>query len=367
VRQSARSTQNQAQQVLEEKRKLQDQLAVMLERAEQDRAQILGMNEMASAHTAAQDLIETLQAENEGLKAAIQQAGVSAKEGQQSVEGELRLALQEIALLKSTLDDTDRKMDELKAFQPGGALSKEQLEVITNIAQDLRQPLSSIAGYAEVLLGELVGILTNQQRKSLDRIKVSTERMSKAIEDLVQAASMEGAVSRLDLQEVDLNLVLNAAVAEYGAKMREKSINSVLEFPEPALHLTSDRHVLRKVFVSLLSNAVESTPAGGDLFLGAHLERTEGDRDYILIQVKDGGKGISPQDLPRVFSLRPPGDDIAGISKNGTDFPVIKSMVEALGGRIWVDSEPGQGATFSVLLPVSLEQLPELESGGNPA
>ena len=163
VRQSARSTQNQAQQVLEEKRKLQDQLAVMLERAEQDRAQLLGMNEMTSAHTVAQELIETLQAENEGLKTAIQQAGVSAKEGQQSVEGELRLALQEIAFLKSTLDDTDRKLDELKAFQPGGALSKEQLEVITSIAQDLRQPLSSIAGYAEVLLGELVGILTNQQ------------------------------------------------------------------------------------------------------------------------------------------------------------------------------------------------------------
>ncbi|MBN2550828.1 MAG: GAF domain-containing sensor histidine kinase [Anaerolineales bacterium] len=353
VRQVARLAQDQAQQVLEDRRRMQDQLAVVMENATRDQAQLHSLSEMVSAQAAAHQAIENLQTENELLKQAIQQAADTASQQQGDVEGELRLALQEIALLKFALGEADRRVTEIKAAHPGVAFTKEQLESILTIADDLRNPLISISGYVDVLLSELVGILTPQQRKTLERIKVSAERMNRSVDDLKQATSIESSTGPLDTKEIDLNGLLKAAMAEYGVQIREKGVLSRLDLPEDAPSLVTDRHVLRKVIVGLLYNAAAVTPAGGELSLAAQVQSSEGDHDYILIQVADSGGGIQSQDLPRVFAPPSAEAPVAGICSDGVDFASLKVLAEALGGRMWVDSEPGLGAAFSILLPVT--------------
>jgi signal transduction histidine kinase len=198
-----------------------------------------------------------------------------------------------------------------------------------------------------------VGILGVQQRKHLERIKVSTERMGRLVDDLIQIASLEGNVSKLTLEEVDLGKVIQDAVGETKRQIMQKDIQLRLDLPEAPLHLSTDLRALRKVFSSLLNNAVQVTSPGGNVRLLARKESTDGEEDYVLVQVIDSGGGIALTDLPMIFSHRSPDAPIQGIGNGGVDLPGTKTLIEVMGGRTWVDSEPGQGAVFSVLLPIA--------------
>jgi hypothetical protein len=106
------------------------------------------------------------------------------------------------------------------------------------------------------------------------------------------------------------------------------------------------------VFGQLVKNAGTVSPQGGSVLVKAKLEASESDQDYVLVQVADSGSGIAPQDLLNVFSPQSGDHPIKGLAKSGPEISRMKGLIEALGGRTWVDSELGNGATFSVLLPV---------------
>ena len=352
ARQMARIAQDQAQQLLDENQKLRDQSAVLQDTARHDRQQIAGLTGLVAAHAAARQSIEHLQQENESLKTALRQASESAGSVKYA-EGELRLALQEIALLQQSLAEADQKLTALKFSQVNESAAAGQLQNIVNIAQEVRQPLASIVGYVDVLLGETIGILGAKQRKYLERTKVSTERIDRLLDDLVQAAATESNPANLEITDIDVCKVVQEATVEAGDKLRQKQIALQLDLPDRPLPVAADRLALRRVFVHLLANAGAVTPSGGDVAVRLRLERSESDRDYVLVQVADQGGGIAINDLPRVFTARAARLPIPGLSDNGADLAAVKSLVEVLGGRAWVDSDPGHGATFSVLLPTA--------------
>jgi signal transduction histidine kinase len=105
-----------------------------------------------------------------------------------------------------------------------------------------------------------------------------------------------------------------------------------------------------------------ATPNDGDIALSVRIETQEHEPGYALLQIADSGEGIPPEDLPRVFSrlYRSDNPGIQGVGDNGVGLTIVKTLVEAHGGRIWVDSDPGNGATYSVLLPLNAEK----EAGG---
>jgi two-component system sensor histidine kinase ResE len=98
-----------------------------------------------------------------------------------------------------------------------------------------------------------------------------------------------------------------------------------------------------------------ATPADGEISLRARVESKENEPSYLLIQVTDQGGGIPAEDLPRVFSRLYRADNvlIQGIGDTGVGLSIVKALVDAHGGRIWVDTELGQGSSFSVLLPLT--------------
>jgi signal transduction histidine kinase len=238
----------------------------------------------------------------------------------------------------------------------------DQLEIAAAIIADLRQPMSSIVGYTDFLLGEQVGILSTNQRKFLERVKVSTERMEHLMNDLMQVISPESNPQAISPEAVDLSAAIDAAIDCTGPQLRQKNIVLRVDLPDQLPHLYADQPALEKVLVDLLKNAGEVTPEKGDILLRARVESSEGRQDYVMVQIADQGNGIASEELPKIFSPLPPSENSAG--NNGINLSGVKSLVEVMGGRIWVDSQPGQGSAFSILLPVAEGGEYEAEFGG---
>jgi signal transduction histidine kinase len=283
------------------------------------------------------------------------------------MENELRLTLGEVARLQNTLAEANMKILELEK-RSSGSMSSDQAEVIASISQELRQPMSSIIGYTDLLLGESVGILGALQRKFIERIKASTERIGSLIEDLIQITTIGTGLMALKPEAIDLNLIIDNAMAYTSSQLRERNITLRIDLPKSTEHIYADREALQQILIHLLQNAGAASPVEGTVTLRVRTEKQD-DNNFVLIQVADTGGGIPTEDLPRVFSRLYRADNvlIQGVGDTGVGLSIAKTLTEAQHGRIWVDSEIGVGATFSVLLPVSqaeIEAKPEKEQKG---
>jgi signal transduction histidine kinase len=285
-------------------------------------------------------------------------------EENESLNNELRLALEEIARLNNALVEADQKMLDSSSEEGQPVPPDVQTEVVATIVQELRQPLSSIVVYTDLLLGESVGILGATQRKFVERIKASVERMEGLADDLIQMV-MDNQGRALTPENVDLNDVIDIAVAQAMVMLRKRNIILRLDVPDQLPPIQADRDALQQILVHLLQNAGDTSPQESEIALSAQVEIKENEPAFVLIQVTDSGGGIPAEDLPRVFSRMYRADNtlIQGVGETGVGLSVVKSLVEAHGGRIWVDSTMGKGAIFSVLLPASVGQLVPQDTG----
>ena len=302
----------------------------------------------------AQKSIEQLKAENEQLRNA---GGVPGPADDQ-MERELRQTLEEMAHMQNALADANIKILELEK-RPAAPITTEQVEVIASISQELRQPMSSIVGYTDLLMGESVGILGALQRKFVERIKASTERIGGLVDDLIQITNLETGKMEFNPEEIDLNLIIDNAMAYTSTQIREKNITLRLDLTGTPPHIQTDRDALQQILIHLLQNATAATHAEGNITLRVQMQSEEGNH-FISIQVADNGGGIASEDIPRVFARRYRAEHslIQGLGDTGVGLSIAKTLVEAQNGRIWVETEAGVGSTFSVLMPV-MEESPE--------
>ncbi|KAA3648451.1 MAG: hypothetical protein DWQ07_05515 [Chloroflexi bacterium] len=280
--------------------------------------------------------------------------------GEIKLAGELKLALQEIANLQGVVTNANDKITVLETqSQNNGTMPSEQAEVIASISQELRQPMSSIIGYTDLLLNESVGILGALQRKFLDRVKSSTERMNSLVDDLIQIAALDSGSTELNPELVNLSAVIDDTLNVTSNQLREKNIVLRVDVPEQLPKLHTDKDAVQQIMMHLVQNAGAASPIEGGITLRALVQREHQTEDFVLIQVTDSGGGIPEEDLPRVFSRLYRADNplIEGVGDTGVGLSIAKTLTEALGGSIWVDSNMGEGATFSVLLPVSREGM----------
>lgn len=327
-------------------------------------------NELTDLLNLQQESFETIQklkAENEDLKHLLDQKPPLKEEGKDQgyVEAEMRLTLEEMAHLQNSLVDANNRITELeKQIETGERTPDEEREMIASIYQELRQPLSSIVGYTDLLLGESVGILGALQRKFLERIKSSSDRLRNLIDDLLRLSNLQSSALELSPQEVTLEEVIDQALAETSSFLRDKSITLQLDLPEELPSLNVDRDAIQQILVQLIQNAGTVTPVEGTVSLKVEVSESESTQPVVSIQISDMGGGISPEDLPRVFSRRYRADNalIQGIGDTGVGLSIVKTLVEAHGGRIWVDTNSGEGSTFCVLLPLQADQILEDKS-----
>ena len=244
----------------------------------------------------------------------------------------------------------------LLQFEKGdrGVDLSEQAEVIASISQDLRQPLSSVIGYTDLLLGESVGILGSLQRKFVERIKSSSERIGTLVDDMIQVTNLETGLTVLKPEPVDLNVIIDNAMSYTSSQIREKNISLHLDLPTEIQSIYADREALQQILIHLLQNAGAVSPNEGTITLRVQTH-SEDSQEFVLLQVSDTGGGIATEDIPRVFTRLYRADNvlIQGVGDTGVGLSIAKTLTEAQNGRIWVESDSGEGSTFSVLLPMT--------------
>jgi signal transduction histidine kinase/DNA-binding response OmpR family regulator/HAMP domain-containing protein len=228
----------------------------------------------------------------------------------------------------------------------------EQLKdaFVSTVSHELRTPLSSIRGFAELLLER--SFAPERQREFMTIIHRETLRLTQLINDFLDLQRIESGRQVFQMARVDLGPVLRETIALF-------NINDThalhLEVPEPLPLVEADADRIRQVLTNLLSNAVKFSPQGGAVTLGA---RHEG--DYVQLWVADHGVGIPAEALPQLFSkfFRVDNRETRSVGGTGLGLALVKEIVEAHRGRVWVESVVGQGSTVWFTLPVAAPVLP---------
>ena len=305
----------------------------------------------------AQETIQRLENENHTLRDALRDLkGKSASSAEvEHLESELRQALEEVARLQNALANANMRIVEMQSSAGQSPnLNIKDTEAILSIIQELRQPVSSVIGYTDLLISESTASLSAQQRKFLERIRSSSDRMQTLLDDLLQTSVFN--ISPIDLapQPLDVETLLDQAITDMADLLREKEINLLMELPPDLPTFYADRDALHQVLIHLLQNAGSATPPESNITLKVKMEQGEKNTLFVLIQITDEGGGIAADELSRVFSRRLKNDapPIRGVGDSGVGLAIAKTLVEAHGGRIWVESDGEKTSTFSILLPV---------------
>ena len=359
VRQALESSQTRVADLERRNSDLLKQMDAVRADAQEGLTQAENLAAMTKVQEDAQKAIEKLKRENEELRAAKPAVvtGTVAPAASKQVEDELRRTLEEMARLQNQLAEANMRAIEAEKGTVA-THSTEQAEVVASISQELRQPMSSIVGYTDLLLGESVGILGALQRKFVERIKASTERVGTLIDDLIQVTTLESGLNELKPESVDLNLIIDNAMSYTSSQVREKNISIHLDLPKNMSNIHADREALQQIVIHLLQNAGAASPVEGSVDLRVQTQAESG-QEYVLIQVTDSGGGIPAEDLQRVFTRLYRADNvlIQGVGDTGVGLSIAKTLTEAQKGRIWVETKMGVGSTFSVLLPIAKNNI----------
>ncbi len=226
---------------------------------------------------------------------------------------------------------------------------RQRRELLADVAHELRTPLTVIQGNLEGLRDGVY----QATPEHLDLVLDETRQLSRLVDDLRLLTLAEAGQLPLDLQPLGVPQLLADVCDAFACQADEAGISLAMDTVEPLSPLLADPQRLGQVLGNLVANALRHTPPGGKVSLGAALVR-EG--DWLQLWVADTGEGIAPEDLPRVFDRFWRGDPARSHERgagSGLGLAIARSLVEAHGGRIEVESQVGQGTRFSLTLPMA--------------
>jgi len=230
-------------------------------------------------------------------------------------------------------------------------------EFIGALAQELRTPMTSITGYTDLLLGESVGIVGEMQRKFLQRIKANIERMGAMLNDLIGVTAIDSGQLHIEPEPIEVSNAIQEAINSAQAQLEEKDLRLKMNLALDMDTIEVDPNAFQQIVSNLLSNACKASPVGGEIGVSAvfQTENQSPEKSRLIVSLTDSGGGIAPEDQPRVFDrfYRAEQALIAGLGETGVGLSIVKALIEAHHGQIWVESEMGQGSTFAFSLPVA--------------
>lgn len=239
---------------------------------------------------------------------------------------------------------------------------RNRLEAIASLSEEMQTPVTTVMNYVDLLLSESVGDLDGAQRKFLTRIKAGAERLVQMCSDLAREVGGEEEWTRPHRRVVDVNKLVEATVAGSHDQLEENEVALELDLPGDLPAIKADPDYLRRVLSSLLSNACLASSAGGQVRVrtiqsATHPSEQEGlalnGDGFVIVSVKDSGGGLSDEAFSQIFDRSRPSQTPAGLGESGAGLALAKTLVEAQGGHLWVESERGIGTTFSLVLPVN--------------
>ena len=228
-------------------------------------------------------------------------------------------------------------------------LDRLKSEFMANMSHELRTPLNSIIGFSELLRDGLGGPLNPEQHEFVDNIYSNSRLLLKLINNVLDFSKLESDSLTLECREFELFPLLQAVKDEISSHLAEKSQEFELNVSEQIGPVWGDEVRIRQVLLSLLDNACKFTPQAGKITVSCTPAE---DPRMVVISVSDTGVGIKPEDQKSIFDAfrQVDGSTTRCYGGAGLGLAVAKKLVEAHGGRIWVESEPGKGSTFSFTL-----------------
>jgi len=251
-----------------------------------------------------------------------------------------------------------RDMSERHAFEQALINARDEAQManraksdfLAAMSHELRTPLNAILGFSDLIANEHVGPGVAERYKSYARdINVSGTHLLAVINDILDISKIESGRMELCIEPVDGADLLEEAMLCLELRASRKSIHMSFKVEEDSRIVSADHRALMQILLNLLSNAVKFTPQGG------HIEvRLRGaDTDEIVFEVADTGRGIAPEDIGRVMK---PFEQFTNIYKNseggtGLGLAIVSALARLHGGRVTLESTPGQGTTVRVFLP----------------
>lgn len=276
----------------------------------------------------------------------------------ETVRSELRQSIRDVSTQKARIE---RLEDELRDA------SRYKGEFLTNMGHQIRTPLNSIVGYSELMLQRIYGDLNDKQTDRIDKIHRNALSLLTLINDILEMNKLEGGRLALDINDVRIGLMAESMLDTVRPHALDKALDLRMDLDKPLRLIRADELRIRQALLHLLDNAVKFTPEGyvrvGARNVSVHGGRSAEfplpvigwleDRYWIVISIEDTGIGIPPEEQAAIFEEFRQAESAvrSGYEGAGMGLAIAKKLVELHTGRIWVNSQPGEGSTFFVALP----------------
>ena len=264
--------------------------------------------------------------------------------------------LDEASQVRAYSHQLEEKSQALEAATAELRAANEQLkeldrlkdDFMSSVTHELRTPLTSIRAFSEMLLDD-PRIDLKERTRFLGIIVSETERLTRLVNQVLDMAKIESGHAEWHNSDIDMRALVEHAVETTAQLFSDRGATVELKLPDRAPHLRADHDRLVQVMLNLLSNAAKFVPMGH----GRATVSLACDDGELRVDVSDNGPGIAPEFMPFVFEkFRQGGDERSRPQGTGLGLPISRQIVEHFGGRLWVTSVPGEGATFSFVLPI---------------
>ena len=231
-------------------------------------------------------------------------------------------------------------------------VDRAKSDFVSTVSHEMRTPMTSIKGYADLMLLGAAGAMNENQRRFLGIIKANADRLTVLVNDLLDIGRIEGGRVELDVKPQPLEELVDYVTNSLRGKIEEKGLKLLINLPPDLPHVMADRDRAIQILTNLVSNAYQYTKPGGSITVKAAQAES-----VVQVDVSDTGIGIAPEDQAKVFDrfFRADDPDVQEFSGTGLGLAIVKSLVEMMHGHIWLNSELNKGATFSFTLPVARE------------
>ncbi|HEY0970753.1 MAG TPA: HAMP domain-containing sensor histidine kinase [Gemmatimonadales bacterium] len=226
-------------------------------------------------------------------------------------------------------------------------------QFLANISHDLRTPLTAIVTHAEILRDGILGELTSRQLESIHGIIGGGRQLLGMVGEILTYARGQANQLELELVEVDIGETIGQAAALSEALIARKPLELTTDVAPGLPTIRADREKVTHILGNLLGNAISFTPPHGRVWIAARLEHNESVPE-VLVEVGDSGIGIAAEHHALIFQEFAQVDSSPSRSHHGTGLglTIARRLVELHGGRIWLESAPGEGSRFFFTLPV---------------
>jgi signal transduction histidine kinase len=249
-------------------------------------------------------------------------------------------------------------IENARLFEQVRRANEAKTDFISFVSHELKQPMTSIKGYTDLLVKGAAGELNDVQHSFLETVRSNADRMNKLIGDLLDVSRIESGRIRMVFRSMSVEQAVEDVLRTIRGQIEAKQQALGVDIPPDLPLVRADRDRFLQILTNLVSNAHRYTPEGGSIAVRA--QRWSDGQDpaaqeaFVLCSVSDTGIGISPADQERLFTKYFRADDptVQRVAGTGLGLVITKSLVELHGGEIWVESELGKGSTFAFTVPV---------------